>query len=440
MGFLGKEPVSTPNLDRLASEGTTFTNMVSNYPVCSPYRAILFTGKYSYKNGVLGNCNSKNLGCELRDEMYCLSDALSEHGYSMGYIGKWHLQTPRPGDEVHGTGRRTNWDNNVWDCYTPPGRGRHGFDFWHSYGCCDEHNNPHYWHGDAKTDEAVYPGKWSPIHETDVAVDYIKNTDKQRDPDKPFALFLAYNPPHMPFEQVPKEYVDLYADKKPEELLVWENAAEPGRSQALGEIKNYYAMISGVDEQFGRVLDCLDEQGLSDDTIVIFTSDHGDMMGSQGLLRKGPWYNESLLVPFVARFPGRVRAGAQDDALLSAVDLFPTLMGLSGLADKLPDDLDGRDYSARLKDGESQCAEAALYLFPNGRDTTNGRRGLKTDRYTFALEKKGSEKSYFLIDNKEDPHQLKNIYGEDPGRDEKFRKQLKEMLIKSSDPFASALD
>ncbi len=434
MGFLGREPVVTPNLDAFSKQAVTFTHAVSNFPVCSPYRGMLFSGKYPYRNGVVGNCRSTAGAIGLPEETVTLSDILAERGYSTGYVGKWHLQAPRPGDELYGEGPRR--DGVVWDSYTPPGRGRHGFDFWYSYGCCDDHNHPHYWTGDAPIDQPIRVDEWSTIHETEVAIDYLRNTDGQRDPDKPFALFVAPNPPHMPFSQVPERYRELYADKSPEELAIWENLTETGFERIRGDIANYYAMISGVDDQFGRLLSVLEETGLDDETVVIFTSDHGDMMGSHGLVRKTHWYDESLLVPFLVRHPDSGRTGETDDAILSAIDLFPSLLSLLGLPEAVPDDLDGTDCSVRILDGVSPATAEALYMHIRPEDSTNGRRGIRTDRYTYAFEKQDGRVDHYTIDNENDPHQMRNVYGEDKERDRDLQHRLYRLLLRARDPFA----
>lgn len=434
MAFLGREPVVTPNLDAFSQEAVTFTHAVSNFPVCSPYRGILFSGKYPYRNGVIGNCRSTAGAIGLPEGTVTLSDILAGRGYSTGYVGKWHLQAPRPGDELYGEGPRR--DGVVWDSYTPPGRERHGFDFWYSYGCCDDHNHPHYWTGDAPIDQPIRVDEWSTIHETDVAIDYLRNTNGQRDPDRPFALFVAPNPPHMPFAQVPERYRELYAGKSPEELATWENLTEDGMEKIRGDIANYYAMISGVDDQFGRLLSALEETGLDEETVVVFTSDHGDMMGSHGLVRKTHWYDESLLVPFLVRHPESERRGGTDDAVLSAIDLFPSILSLLGLSEAIPGDLDGADCSARILDGVSPAPTEALYMHIQPEEATNGRRGIRTDRFTYAFEKQDGRVDHYTIDNANDPHQMRNVYGEDTERDRDLQHRLYRLLLRARDPFA----
>ncbi len=432
MGFLGKEKVFTPNLDKLATEGTTCSNVISNFPVCSPYRGILMSGKYPYKNGVTTNCNSGSTS-SLKDDLYCLPDCLSDEGYDTAYIGKWHLDSPKPGDEIHGEGRRE--DGLVWDCYTPPGKGRHSFDFWYSYGCCDEHNNPHYWTGDKPRTDSIKVNKWSAIHETDIAIEYIENRNNNRKKDSPFALFLAYNPPHMPFDEVPKKYKKRYKNFSPDDLLIWDNINEEGRGKALPHVKNYYSMITGIDDQFGRVMDTLKEQGLEENTVVIFTSDHGEMMGSQGFMGKHVWYNESVLVPFIIKYPGKIREGIIDDMLFSTVDHYKTITGLLNIdSDKLRD-LDGTDVSERLITGHGKEVKSSLYMNIDHLDSTNGSRGIKTETYTFVFNKTCNNITWYCYNNIKDPSQLFNIYGDDKNRDYRLKKELIQKLIDANDPF-----
>ena len=136
MGFMNEDPVITPNLDAFAKESLVLTQALSNRPVCSPYRAMLFSGKYPHGNGVLTNCNSRTVQFEnyLKDTERCFSDVLHDLGYCQGYLGKLHLDPP---NEKYEYTEGPRGDGTIWDAYTPPGPRRHGFDFWYSYGCCD---------------------------------------------------------------------------------------------------------------------------------------------------------------------------------------------------------------------------------------------------------------------------------------------------------------
>ncbi|MDF2726323.1 MAG: hypothetical protein K0Q59_6001, partial [Paenibacillus sp.] len=299
MGFRKHDPVWTPNIDKLAAEGLVLRDVVSNYPVCTPYRGMLMTGKYPFASGITSNCNTNHnpYGVWLKQEETCFSDVLNASGYDTGYVGKWHLDPPEEPFDYLEPRRK---DGVVWDAFTPKER-RHGFRFWYSYGCCDNHNEPHYWNGD-RVQDRIDVAQWSAEHEADVIVDYLLNEGgEKRDPDKPFALFWSANPPHMPFHMVPERYKQRYESLPPEQLLNRANVGEI-TLQLERDARNYFAMITGVDDQIGRVLQALETAGLADDTIVIFTSDHGEMMGSQGRMGKAVWYEESLVVPFIIRW------------------------------------------------------------------------------------------------------------------------------------------
>ncbi len=444
MGFLGRDPVITPNIDRFAQEGLVLENAVSSFPVCSPYRGQLFTGLYPYSNGVIGNCNTSTaaFGVNLPRNRTCLSDIFSEAGYDCGYIGKWHLEAPDPADYPYLEPMRE--DGKVWDAYTAPEH-RHGFNFWHSYGCNDQHFAPHYWHNEAKAEEVQYPHEWSPIHEADVAVEYIENASGTlRDNSKPFMLFWAPNPPHMPFDQVPQKYKDLYNDQSADTLLtspnklqnpIPEEIPEEARKKADGyrriaqnNVQNYFAAVSGIDEQFGRILDAIDRAGLKENTIVIFTSDHGEMMGSHSLMYKGLWYDECYKVPFIIRYPGKITAGAQD-FFLNPPDIMPTLLDLCGMGDKIPNDLEGHSMAAALLGGDASNGEEGYYI-----NCGVNARGLRTKDYAFAVVRNRHEKErYVLYDMQKDPYQMCNIADQNPELVQQLRGRLQIWLEKTHD-------
>lgn len=438
LGCMNADPVVTANLDRLAAEGRVLTDVLSTCPLCSPYRAMLFTGKYPHANGVPHNCNSENkqYGIELRADERCLMDVLHDAGYHQAYIGKWHLDAPTDADEKWGEGRRE--DGKVWDTFTPPER-RHHVDFWHSYGCCDNHLRPHYWQGD-RIEDRIDVDEWSVKHETDVALDYVRNEGGRfRDADKPFALFLAHNPPHTPFEQVPQRLLAAYEGKTSDDLLNRPNVALEGYARsAAKQVKNYFAAVTGIDEQMGRILDLLDEQGLADDTIVIFTADHGEMMGSHGLMHKNVWYEESFLVPFIIRWPGKVPVG-RDDLLVSTPDLMRTLLGLVGAGDAAPKDVQGRDLSPALLGEDIERPRSGLYTFMKADDPAGGNRGVRTHRHTFAVCRNddGTEET-FLHDNREDPYQLKNIAPQRPEIVAELTSEMNRWLERTGDPWLRA--
>ena len=421
VGPCKEDPVISPVLDAFCRESLAFTNAVSPNPVCSPFRGMLFTGNYPHLNHVTQNCNTRTapMGVYLREDETTLSDVLKSEGYFCGYIGKWHLDAPKEEDAPYTEGRRP--DGLIWDSYTPP-EARHGFDFWHVYGCCDNHNHPHYWEGGDIRDR-IDVDEWSPIHETDVAVDFIKNQPK----DRPFALFLAHNPPHMPFAAVPERYLRLYDGISDDEILYRPNI-KGATPELARDARQYFAAITGIDEQFGRVLAAIDEAGIKDDTIVIFTSDHGDMMGSQGLIRKSYIQNESYKIPFMIRWPGVLQPRVTD-MLISAVDMMPTLLTMLGI-DARPA-MQGQDIGRAILENRDGSIGQTAFLVDNMK-----RRGLMDRRYTFAMEVDADAASFLLYDNIHDPYQLHNLALTDEALKKTYMRRLSALLDEIGDPDA----
>lgn len=407
LGENGTDPVLTPVLDQFAKTARVVTNAISNMPVCSPYRGMLMTGKYLPASGVPINCNSAAPESYLRPNERCIGDVLRDAGYNCGYIGKWHLDYPQqPYVE------KPREDGRVWDEWTAPSH-RHGFDFWHTYGVYDQHFTPHYWTNDTPREAPLQIKQWSPEHETDVAIEYLRNEGgKYRDNNKPFALVVSMNPPHMPFEQVPAKYIERYSDKTAQDLLVAPNvdlqSDEPLAKMGREQVKNYFAACTGVDEQFGRMLATLEEQGLAENTVVVFTSDHGEMMGSHDLMYKSVFYEESLGVPFLIRWPNNIPVGS-DDLLIGAPDLMPTLLGLLGLGERIPIQVQGKNLSNALL-GEKEHRPQSSLIFAKSPTAEEGQtRGLRTLTHLFAVDKTADSKKVWLFDLKNDPYELDNI-------------------------------
>lgn len=426
IGYMGEDPVITPNLDCFAKESAVFHQAVSNYPVCSPYRGILFTGKYPHKNHIVTNCTSESAqdGCYLHDDQICLSDILSANGYHMGYIGKWHLDAPKGEQNAYTEGPRG--DGLIWDAYTPPGKSRHGFDFWYSYGCYDWHMKPHYWVNDAGIEERLDVKEWSVAHETNVAVDYIKNQEE------PFALFVSYNPPHTGFEMFPREYLDYYKGKEAADLLVRPNVKPV--ADAVKHVKNYMSAITGIDEHFGKIMDAVREKGMEDHTIVIVTSDHGEMMGSHGLMHKNIWFEEAVGVPFLVRWPGKI-AHQDVEAQLSTIDIMPTILGMAGLKEHIPADCPGHDFSLDMERGDYTSAPDSSIYYVEDKESAGYGRGIRDSRYTFILSAAGGKQEYILYDREHDPWQMSNIATEREDLVNHYLKVLKNRLDEIHDPF-----
>jgi arylsulfatase A-like enzyme len=457
LGFLGEEPVLTPNLDRFASEGTVLTQAAVNYPVCSPYRAMMLTGQYAHSNGVLGNCNSASApyGYELTESSLCWSDLLEDRGYDLGYIGKWHLDsTYRPYVRTS-----NNTDELAWNAWTPPPR-RHGFDFWYAYGTYDNHDKPEYWTTESPRHERMVVDMWSPEHEADKAIDFIRNDGGlYRDPQKPFALVVSMNPPHMPYQLVPERYLDMYGDATTDELIVRPNVElggsfESGSPNPHGDvgglltdgadlarchIKNYFAQITGVDDQFGRILSVLKEQGLEEDTIVVFTSDHGNCLGCHNQVSKNVHYEESMRVPFLIRWTGALPS-RNDDLLFSTPDILPTILDLMGFASDVPEGVEGTSHVPLLLGETGPRPSSQLYMWTPLGNPAMGRRGVRTNTHTMVVSRtKGAAPHYVLHDNVNDPFQLRNIAADNPDvvRD-LIESELNPLLEKNGDPWLRA--
>ncbi len=444
IGINGEDPVYTPNLDQLAKDGILLSNAIANFPLCSPSRAMLMTGKLPYNNSVLTNANSNRYKFDNSWQRHdvSFSDVLVKNGYDAGYVGKLHLTSPPP---------IADKDSVIWDAYTPK-EDRHRFNFWYAYGTFDEHDNPHYWVNDAKEDELKYVHEWSPKHEADVIIDYIKNqNDTIRNDKKPFALFWSVNPPHPPYQYVPEKYLERYKDKTLEELLVrknvdletnaedlaFHNGATRGRTNLAKEhVRDYFAMVTGVDDQIGRVLKALEEQGLDRNTIVVLSSDHGEMMGSHGLMSKNIWFEESVNVPFIVRWPEKIKAGQKSDILLGTPDIMPTLLHMMGAAEGMPTDLDGQDLSAQLLTGKGKNPEYALYYYIEEGSPESGHRGIRTAQNTYVITVDDEDQiRKFLYDNVNDHYQMTNLAGTDSEIEQKLRQELLEALKAKKDPW-----
>ncbi len=430
MGFVGEDPVLTPHIDRFAREGMYLPQATSTFPVCSPWRGMMMTGRFPNATGIINNANSTRPEVYLRREEECITDVLHHAGYHIGYIGKWHLTHPHapylPQDQR---------ENDVkWDEFTPR-EDRHHIDFWYGYNAYDNHLHPRYWDNDAKRDGYHTVNQWSPEHETDLAIRYLENrNDAMRDPAKPFALWMSLNPPHPPYEKIPPKLRERYRGLSWRDLLKRSNVRFEGMGQRSRDaVLDYFAAVSGVDDQFGRVLATLDRLNLTDDTIVVFTSDHGDMMGSQGLMSKPYPYEEAFSIPMILRWPGHIAAGSTDDLLLGTPDLMPTLLGLMGRKADIPRQVQGVDYADVLlgRKGVSR-PESAFYLD----STDGGHRGVRTHRYTFALGNGvNGEPRMRLYDNQADRYQLNNLASSSPKLAQEFLRKTQGWLDRIGDPW-----
>ncbi len=411
-GFAGDPNVKTPHLDGLAGESAAFTTAVSTCPICTPYRACLMTGQYPLTHGLF--MNDLCLG----DNGHSLGQVLQRAGYATAWIGKWHLD---------GHGRTA---------YTPPER-RQGFDHWQALECTHAYNRSQHYDGDDPT-----PRFWEGYDtyaQTDAAIDYIG----RRDRDRPFALFLSFGTPHDPYHTAPEDLKALYP---PDALQLRPNVRPHREAHAREQLTGYYAHITAIDRCVGRLDRALADAGLREDTIFIFTADHGDMVESQWDLsgpargtRKQQPYDESILVPLLLRYPARFGHDPRElTAPFAAPDLMPTLLALAGVA--IPDTVEGIDLSGHLDGGPAPDRAGVLianyHPFADWRTERGGRpyRGIRTARHTFVRDRNGP---WMLFDNREDPYQLTNLVNKAAAADlqQRLDAELGRILAAQGDAF-----
>ncbi len=396
MGYAGNPDVKTPNLDKLASEGVNFMNAISTNPVCTPYRAILLTGQYPLKTGMFMNDVS------LYPVSKSFAKLFKQEGYNTAYIGKWHL------------------DGNGRSAFIPKER-RQGFDYWKVLECSHEYNNSQYWGNDDKLH------KWEGYDAEAQTKDAIAYIEEQAKSEKPFCLMLSWGPPHAPYKTAPKEFQDLY---KNVDIQLRPNVPDELKEKTKDLLRGYYAHCSALDSYIKQLQDAIKLSNIEDNTIFVFTSDHGDMINSHGQMKKQRIYEESARVPFIIKYPALLgKEGRHSDFLLNTLDILPTMLGLSGL--DIPADLDGEDITDVIFGKEEDDRKAAIVSciqpFGQWKRAAGGKefRGIITKRYTYAKNLSGE---WLFFDNVEDPYQLNNLAGNPDF--ESIAKNLDELLIK----------
>jgi arylsulfatase A-like enzyme len=375
-GYAGDPNVRTPNLDRLAAQSVNFTHAVANLPVCGPNRATLLTGTYPTTHGLIVN------DIPMANPGVSLGEAYAAAGYDTAYIGKWHID---------GHGRHS---------FIPQER-RRGFDHWQVLECAHKYNQSMYY-GD--TDEALYWEGYDAEAQTRSAQQYIREHNKE----KPFLLVLAWGPPHAPYDTAPEEFKFLY---DPHTLELRPNVPPEAEAKARQDLVGYYGHITALDTYIGDLRETLRAEGLEDDTIFVYTSDHGDMLGSQRLQNKQVPWDESIRVPLLIRYPrGLGESGKTFEIPLNSPDLMPTLLELSGIP--IPAAVEGISYAGLMRGEGSPGVEGVLIenVSPFGQwpRSRGGKeyRGVRTSRYTYVKDLQGP---WLLYDNLEDSFQLNNL-------------------------------
>lgn len=401
LGCAGNPQIKTPNLDALAAQGIRFDHAVSNCPVCTPYRSMLLSGRHPLYNNCFDNDRrllneeeiGKGIGHVLRDE-----------GYKMGYVGKWHLYGGERNRPI------------------PEGPDRHGFDdLFLSNNCHVNYHPDHcfYWTEDG---EKVMFNQWETEGQAEQALEFLDTVN----PDNPFCLFVSWHAPHnhdggdsdgyQGFD-APEEFKRLYNEDEISPRGHLPNTPE-NRKMTAG----YYAMCSEVDHHFGRLMDKLKERGVDENTLVVFTSDHGENFGAHAAqAHKGNPYDVSIRVPLIMWMPGMLPEGRVSELLFGVLDMPSTLLGLMGY--NIPENWQGLNLVSAILSGDDDAVESVpIFNFKPSW------RGVYTKRYTFAIEqiertpdlqtrfgsdhyvrRRYTPSSNILVDREQDPLQNSNL-------------------------------
>jgi len=422
-----QEYARTPNIDRLADEGMRLTNVCCNNSICSPSRASILTGQYSHRNGVMG------LNQGINEDSPWFSLEMQKSGYSTCVIGKWHLESwPRGFDEYWITKKQGAYFNPVF-------------------------------FRDPESEPENYQGYSADVY-TDLAIDWL---ERQEGSEKPFALCLQFKGPHHPYDY-PERYTRLLEDidiPEPENMYedlqksstllkkdYWaqlnnrssyflrhindsppnamgfhdpENDSSRVRAAYQHMMHKYIRCITANDHNVGRVLDYLDEKGLAENTIVIYTSDQGYWLGQHGFYDKRLILDESLKMPFLIRYPGHIDAGTVSEAIVNNVDFAPTFLELAGL--KVHPDMQGESFINVLKGKPGAVhREASFYAYWA---TWPAHWGIRCRDYTYVEFPQTDSVEYY--DLRTDPQQNVN-QGQNPDyadRLERARKMMEEVMM-----------
>lgn len=433
------DPVNTPNLDNLAREGVVFSRAVSNFPLCSPYRGMMLSGMFPDSNGLTGNCRADR-ELQLRTDATCITDVFAEAGYNVSYFGKCHWQKTeklfdKDGNYVGSLKEPGGHLLNRYDTYVPPGPDRHGIDYFFQ-ALKDEHFNPRVFSNDPKAiegkkdGELYMPKRFSAEIESEKIIDYLDNTHGQRDTDKPFFMIWSLNPPHNPWTEKSTymEFYDQYTNNgKVElgELLTHKNAVhEEGDYAAY-----YFANVSAVDHFIGKVLEKLEELELDENTIICFSADHGEMLGSHGHQGKPYPETEAFNIPFIVKW-GKQLTHRIEDLIIGVPDLMPTVLALAGLEEKIPAEVQGSNYASLIKDPNSNEVEkpkSALYIDFDSRGVYTG------DQTLVVLQAKDGSTTVYGHDNIKDPDQLNRIPYAEVENGPELKAELEHLLKDTGD-------
>lgn len=413
MSAYGPSRASTPNLDRIAQEGALFRNAFVTNSLCAPSRATLLTGKYSHINGQRSNRDTFD------GSQQTFPKLLRQAGYQTAMVGKWHLKSEPT-----------------------------GFDYWKVLPGQGAYHDPSFIEMGERVEHEGYVTDLI----TDFAIDWVRG----RDPEKPFALLYHHKAPHGLWQPA-KRHEDLFSGEQipqpatfdddlsgraeavqasntrlvPELLLRWNRRGNLGKLHPPEElqgdelndwmyqqyVKDYMRVMAAVDENVGRFLDFLDEEGLAENTVVIYTSDNGMFVGDHFMFDKRLMYEEPLRLPLVMRYPKMIQPGTVVDGFALNVDYAPTILDLAGV--EVPADMQGASLRPLFGGAKPADWRTSMYYhyweYPNSHEIVP-HYGVRTERYKLIHHydtRYGGPAVWELIDLQEDPEERRNFY-DDP--------------------------
>lgn len=391
LGCAGNPVLRTPHIDRLAAEGVYFPNAYTAFPLCCPFRASLFTGRYPHTHGLCANHYPIPLGQPF------LAELLRQAGYRTGYVGKWHLC----GGPKH--------------AYVPPGEGRLGFERFVGFSRGHDYLQPIFYRDpprDAAVDREPPEPRTAARYEPDLQTDHLLEmlAAWRAEGAAPFFAMISYGPPHPPLA-APEAVLARYA---PADVPLRANVPpeQAPRERARRFTAGYYGLVSSIDDCLGRILRSLDESGCAEDTLLVFVSDHGEMAGEHGLYGKKTYYEAAMRVPLLMRYPRGFPGGRRVEALADpSVDLMPTLLDAAGVA--TPATVQGTSLWPLLTGRAEAGREAVFYEVCLEREGPERfpvpERGVRTREWLYVRTPEGPKA---LFDLRADPLELRDRSGD----------------------------
>lgn len=414
MSHAGDPNVQTPTMDRLATEGVSFTSACANCPICTPSRGTIFSGRHAHAGPIQGffdvyKATAPSIATHLRS-----------HGYHTAYIGKWHLGQVR--DQIPPLVREHPGDYRG-NCQRTPERHRAGFQDWFGFENLNQHFASYYYQGSDVNPTQVEGYETDGL--TDLAIDYIRNYEQQ----EPLFLTLSVTPPHFPLV-APDEWKRF----DPAKLALRPNVRQEDEPEMRACLANYYAMIENLDHNIGRLVQMLNETPGFEDTLIVYMSDHGDLMGSHGLQsRKEFPCEEGVRIPAIFYHPTHIPAQGSRDELFSLVDLLATTCGIAGLP--VPAYSQGMDFSPALRNEPFEGPpDVLLEMVANPRWDLSfiDWRAIRTREWKYAFYETGKEELFNIA---EDPFELENLAEAASEQRDRMRQLLLTRLRETREPF-----